>query len=98
MASAIANMEALKGLYDQLKTRMDKTVEEARERTQHGCDERLADPARGRRRARTRGGSRDRAAPPPSASADSACPPAVKEGGRRGTASSCRAECATNSA
>ena len=30
MASAMANMEALKGLHDQLKTRMDKTVEDFR--------------------------------------------------------------------
>jgi ribosome recycling factor len=30
MASAMANMEALKGLYDQLKTRMNKTVEDFR--------------------------------------------------------------------
>ncbi len=30
MASAMANIEPLKGLYDQLKTRMDKTVEDFR--------------------------------------------------------------------
>ncbi len=30
MASAMANMESLKGLYDQLKGRMDKTVEDFR--------------------------------------------------------------------
>src|SRR5665213_959986 len=30
MASAMANMEALKGLYDQLKTRMNKTVDDFR--------------------------------------------------------------------
>ncbi len=30
MASAMANMEALKGVYDQLKTRMDKTVDDFR--------------------------------------------------------------------
>jgi ribosome recycling factor len=30
MASAMANMEPLKGLYNQLKTRMDKTVEDFR--------------------------------------------------------------------
>ena len=30
MASAMANMEALSGLYDQLKTRMNKTVEDFR--------------------------------------------------------------------
>lgn len=30
MASAMANMEALKGVYDQLKTRMNKTVEDFR--------------------------------------------------------------------